>query len=175
MTETLDDYKACSGFNPACHNCEFRCCWIARWKYAPPPLLDDEVERIAARVGHRRFIAHNEGFPVLALHNGNCVFLNTETHECEIYTDRPTDCRLFPFDFYTVGDRELFWVIWDCAYSRAMSDEQIAEDLRRIEQEHSVYIRRIWSYGDSDYVSEQQLRRERPFRVLRTVELPPEK
>ncbi len=42
-----------------------------------------------------------------------CVFWNEERRLCEIYNDRPFDCRMFPFDVVWVNN-EYHWIVYSC-------------------------------------------------------------
>jgi Fe-S-cluster containining protein len=42
-----------------------------------------------------------------------CVFWNEEKRLCEIYNDRPFDCKMFPFDVMWINN-EYHWIVYSC-------------------------------------------------------------
>jgi len=38
----------------------------------------------------------NEGYAILRNRDGYCVFYNVNQRQCDVYTDRPSGCRVYP-------------------------------------------------------------------------------
>ncbi len=185
MTKPLLEYSASADFNPACRECPARCCTTATWGYAPSPLSPQEFKRLQVRTGDKRFLDRFDHFPVIRTEtDGRCTFLDPKTHECTVYSDRPFDCRAFPFDFFSVNDEEAYWVLWDCPYSQALREGEIEQHLQQLEEKYGAEMKAIWHYGNEDYAEaggaggdESPLegqKSHKAFRVLRKVKLRPE-
>jgi len=80
-----------------CIECESKCCSLSQ----PPWLSSRDVQTISdgLRIGIDSFAFPYEDFWLLRQHptTKRCVFL-TASGSCSIYTYRPFDCKLFPFD-----------------------------------------------------------------------------
>lgn len=106
---TLDSCASC----PASDNC------CSRVKHGgaveAPVLLESEARRIAQRTGEAvgafsRDLGDGAFRQILSRHG--CAFFSQG--RCDIYEDRPIDCRLFPVDIIEQDDGTLIWI----AYTR---------------------------------------------------------
>jgi Fe-S-cluster containining protein len=103
-----------------CAGCraENNCCIRAREHgYIETPfLLNKEKELIEIETGRaaNEFAFEYENglgsFFALKHDNGKCIF--NRNGKCGIYTFRPFDCRIFPFDIVQKFDRKFYWVVY---------------------------------------------------------------
>lgn len=104
-----------------CGSCprQLNCCTRIRHQgpIVPPFLFGGEVTRIGERSGIQAEmvadIRHDHlgrSFQTLRSTNPGCIFHVDGL--CQIYRDRPIDCRLFPFDVHETVDGRLFWVVY---------------------------------------------------------------
>ena len=118
----LDGPPACSdGEMDFCTNCPRKrnCCTRIRsdGPIVPPFLFSGEVEKIARLTGlsaEQVVVAKRgedaEEFEVLRSTEPGCIF--NAGGLCQIYANRPIDCRLFPFDVHERADGRLVWVVY---------------------------------------------------------------
>jgi len=146
------------------------CCSIRH--FSAPPLRLREIDAIAG-AGHRDFVRRRGETPVLRTADDEyCVCFDRTRRSCGIYSLRPGDCRLFPFDFFRDGNRRFRWLMWDCPLSRRLTETDIRTGLLRLEREQAGYIRETWAYGLEDYpdvrktVGGPKIRLLRPLRLL---------
>lgn len=64
--------------------------------------------------------------------SNSCIFFNQETNRCDIYQDRPFDCRMYPFDILWV-DNGYHWIIYSCNPNSDWSWTE--EHIKRIEDD----------------------------------------
>ncbi len=157
------DHQA--AINPVCRReCPTRWC-CATGFLVSVPLSETEIHRIADRVGRNDFHRMTSSGSVLRTRpNGYCVFFDPVVRSCTIYPDRPFDCRLYPFDFYTAFGR-LQWLLWDCPYSRHITPSGIETELTRLETDCLAELERIWDYENESI----DLDHPDGFRVLRRM------
>jgi len=85
-----------------CQRCAVFCC-----KLGGPRLLPKDIERLKrAGVSPNRFL-NAEQTSMESRKDGSCIFLSFNTQEdlysCSIHDQRPTFCRLYPFQFEKSG------------------------------------------------------------------------
>lgn len=73
--------------------------------------------------------------------DSSCTFLN-KSCECNVYMNRPFECRIFPFDIQEINGN-LFWVVWNICPATAKLNFEKMLDL--FEREFT----KIWTY---DYI-----------------------
>jgi Fe-S-cluster containining protein len=82
---------------------------------ASPPLFSSEAKNIAAKTG-LHIDDFSEGYPqsgcgiVVKRTEAGCYFY--KNGRCEIYSMRPFDCKIFPFDIIR-HDETLHWIMYD--------------------------------------------------------------
>jgi len=144
-----------------------------------------ELERIRNYLGHNDFHHEVAGYTAIRMRaDGSCTFLDPETTRCTIYPVRPYDCNAFPFDYISTATGEWRWIVWDCGFSRALSEAQIEEHLCHLEAKFGEVLLELRGYGEVD-LPENQIYKEglapatsgdasrpSPFRVLRAVRIP---
>lgn len=98
-----------------CMNCAVNCC---RRKEISYTLFLTKEEA-------KKFIDINKAFP--------CKYLN-KNGLCEIHSQRPIDCRLFPFEIVKEGGT-FFWAYWEtnCPITKKGSKKQLESCLRDLE------------------------------------------
>lgn len=87
--ELLNCKKMKKNLFEECFACEDRCC---KKKIAYPLFLTSEEKT--------RFPKINSKFPC-----------KSYKEKCNVYHNRPIDCRLFPFDIHKM-DEKFYWIIW---------------------------------------------------------------
>jgi len=91
-----------------CNFCEFgtRCC-----KIIPPMIFEFERPKFEGKLITKEY----RGYSILLLKKkgSNCIFL--KQNKCLIYSSRPFNCKLFPFDI-TKKDNKFYWILWDFCY-----------------------------------------------------------
>lgn len=133
-----------------CLNCKSDCC---EHKIAFPLYLTPEEKK---------------QFPKLAnqLRSKNCPFLNNKKL-CGIHTNRPLDCRLFPFDVYKINGK-FFWMVWkiDCAISKQENFEPYLQNLE------SNVIPKMKKYlHEYDMFRWDEMRKNWSYKILREINL----
>lgn len=77
-----------------CEGCNNNCC--GKNFHLTPVLLPSEEEKFKKH--SRKIETPYREIRVLAKkENGNCIFLNDKIIKCTIYSERPLECRLYPF------------------------------------------------------------------------------
>lgn len=111
-----------SGHNPKapcrwCNNSSHCCSRVSKSGELPPPFVFPfEVDRIASLAPNGgalecgRTLASDEVWTLKATERG-CVF--SVAGACQIYENRPLDCRLFPFDIREGADGSLVWICYE--------------------------------------------------------------
>lgn len=197
MEKADPDYKACLDSNPACDQCRTLCCSTLFWGFPPPPFSDTELPAIRAYYGDAAdglIQRSGDHWEIRERDEGSCAFLDPESNRCRIYPVRPYDCRAFPFDFITETPTGGRWILWDCDFSRQLSDQQIEHQLENLEREYPETIRALWWYNSLQREGNEIYRRAmqdaptetpqglrcvaighttRCFRLLRMIRLPP--
>ena len=88
-----------------CQRCAIFCC-----KLGPPKLSKSDVERLKLSGRNlNRFL--DEDLRVLGTReDGSCVFLHRNSrnkqYKCDVYSFRPTLCRLYPFQFQKLNEEK---------------------------------------------------------------------
>ena len=106
----------------ACLDCGSESCCNLPLVY-PLFVTHEEMEHIE-EVCPDRAKSFNRGHP--------CPFV-TEEGLCMIHTDKPVDCRLFPFDVMKV-DGKLYWVIWETGCPISKEEWRYSEYLEDMEE-----------------------------------------
>lgn len=61
-----------------------------------------------------------------------CIFLNKEGL-CQIHSERPIDCRLFPFDIMNIN-KKFIWIIWkinSCPIAKYQNFEEVLKEFEK--------------------------------------------
>lgn len=93
--------------------------------------------------------------------DGQCIFWNAG---CEIYNNRPFDCRIFPFDVDYING-EFYWIVYSCNKD---SDWKWAEEhLRQLEQDPMWHNRKnyLMIFNEAPYSYPEKV----PYTILRKV------
>ena len=136
-------------FKSLCDFCTHKSCCDC---YDSAMLLPSDIKMIIHKTDKTREeefcrkIKHNDKYIKVLKKKGNstrCIFLDDKTKQCSIYSHRPFDCKMFPFDVNYI-DNEYWWVIYSC---NKTSDWSWTEDqLRELEQ--SVQFDEIMNHID---------------------------
>lgn len=133
-----------------CINCKENCC--KQKKIAYTLFLTDKEKK--------KFKDINDTFP--------CKFLN-DRGLCKIHSQRPIDCRLFPFDIVEIK-KEFFWVYYqtNCPIIRNKQDLELClKDFElRLIPKFKKYIKAYSQYRVDEFISNFG-----PYVVLRKVSL----
>lgn len=112
-----------------CKECQCPCCTLN----IPPFLTKQDIQKISniynMKIGNFVDIkTRRDGISVFYARqnkNGHCMFYNEKTKKCNIYENRPTDCRLFPLDIIKENNH-YYWIKYDiCKLSNNISKEMI--------------------------------------------------
>ncbi len=145
-------------------NCPDRWCCSTKY-FSPPPVCPEEIARIE-EAGHTGFYDREGDETFLKTGpDGYCIFFDRQTLKCSIYSFRPFDCRVFPFDFIP-GKTEGVWVMCDCAYAREIDPAEIEAFLTRMETEYAAEILKTWDY-------DSEIAQRKGFCILRKMNIAP--
>lgn len=139
-----------------CENCKFdrKCC-----KMVPPMIFEFEKSKFVGNIFFENF--RNNRVPLLKKDKTGCIFL--ENNRCQIYKNRPFNCRLFPFDIRKVGSM-LYWVLLDFCYIPNNTEQQLTEFEKILskssEDELYLYI---------DYTTKSSCFRDMKYQTLREI------
>jgi Fe-S-cluster containining protein len=98
-----------------CLSCDDKCC---KWDFSSPLFITPEEEEKLSGI--------NTNHP--------CLFYQNDL--CAVHENRPTDCRLFPFDIIK-EDNKFYWIVWKLNCSIANKDR---EDFEPLLQQHEKEI-----------------------------------
>jgi len=103
-------------FKTLCESCrEHPCCTSCE----SPFLLDSDIKKIEKFGPAKNFFEEVKinGKSVNILkkksNTNECLFWDKKKQQCSIYSQRPFDCKLFPFDIRLI-DGEYHWVVFSC-------------------------------------------------------------
>lgn len=102
--------------------------------------------------------------------DGSCVFLN-KSGRCEVYANRPLECRIFPFDVQEMNGT-LFWVVWDVCPATPQLD------YNKMIEFFETDLSKQWTLGYiKDYVAYHRLNQpekysKRSFRIIKELNWP---
>ena len=152
MEETLETTIICS------EHCGSKCC-----QSTPPALTMDDFERISKSVKGKEWFnsieSSNKKASVISKkkNSNDCYFL-ADTNLCQIYENKPLDCRLFPL-FIKIkeiekDEYELKWLVWYCPLTDTKGIEVLKEEARIIIEELLVNNpEQIFEYQNAMYAS----------------------
>lgn len=150
-------------------NCSSRWCCSVEY-FPPPPLCLHEVTRIEQSVGHSGFYERIGSQYILKVQkSGYCFFFDEQKKICTIYNNRPSDCRIFPFDSFAPNEKKGVWLIWDCFYSRLLNDLSIEKALGDMESLYAKEIIETWNYANNII----DTKNPKGFRMLRQMLITP--
>ena len=93
-------------------------------------LTKHDIARIES-LGYKGFYRYCNGFYRLLNVDCNCIFLNPETNECTIYSERPIGCKAYPL----IYDEERGAVLDnECPLSNTISCEDLLRGFAELEQ-----------------------------------------
>lgn len=133
-------------FCTQCHNENKQCCCSSE-DIDMPVLLLNEAQKIQAqhpRSQKSREFSHNIDNTTVrqmnrkeTVDNGmkitHCHFYDARDNVCKIYNNRPTDCRLFPFDIKLDPNTQEFWIgYYDELCNRKLPDEEKMKEYAHI-------------------------------------------
>ena len=98
--------------------------------------------------------------------DGSCMFLKNK--KCEIYPNRPFECRIFPFDIHEI-DGKLVWVCWETCHAYPFLN--IEEFINFFEKEFPKKwsIEYLWNYLKHHENNEPLKYSKLSFKVIREV------
>jgi len=152
MENYSDNLEICS------KQCGSKCC-----KSTPPGLTKDDIKRIEEKTKHdlwKKTVVSNQKTTFIVSKKGkgdNCFFLSKEGF-CEIYEQRPLDCRLFPL-FVKIKKQEenLFnvkWLVWYCPLTETKGTDVLYLEARNLLKEIlTKNPEEIFDYQESMYIS----------------------
>jgi len=104
-------------------------------------LSNEDIKRLEKKGFHKKFFMKTDksGYAQLRNRNGYCVFYDLKKRQCNVYTDRPSGCNVYP----VILDVEKGIIIDDiCPEGDSISVEEKAEKgkavvklLERIDEE----------------------------------------
>lgn len=100
--------------------------------------------------------------------SSTCIFWDEENTQCSIYQNRPFDCRMFPFDVYSI-EGKFYWVVYSC---NPDSDWRWSEEyLRALEAEPQFdeIMENIDVFGDLTWLKSLKEAQKIPFTIIREV------
>ncbi|MCV0393055.1 MAG: YkgJ family cysteine cluster protein [Nitrosopumilus sp.] len=97
-----------------------------------------------------------------------CVFWDTEKG-CTVYSERPFDCKVFPFDIYKI-DGKYTWIVYSCNQDTDWTwSEKILETMERDLFTDDV-IKHLEAFTDLGRLEKSDKSYE--YKILRQVRLP---
>ena len=131
-----------------CLICEDKCC---RWDFSNQLFLTREEK---------------EKFPKLNTQHP-CFYFSLE-NLCKIHSDRPFDCRLYPFDIIKIGDK-LYWIFWELNCPILKNKKNFEVYLQQHEKEIiPKFTEHLFNYAEFRL---EELLTKYQFRVLREVKI----
>lgn len=99
-----------------CSNCKkISCCT----NYATPLIFQQDYERLK-KIGKsgKNFIGYDNVLEhktrvILQKKDNSCMFFDQEKKQCQIYNERPFECKMFPFDIFKING-EYRWIVYSC-------------------------------------------------------------
>jgi hypothetical protein len=143
------------------------CCSVKN--FVPPPISQEEIKEIQEISGSKDFYEKKNLCCTLKIKkNAYCIFFDEEKKDCTIYDIKPFDCKIYPFDFFFESrQKKWFWLIWECPYSREMSEEYIEYMLTQMEKLYQKEIALICNYENDSIDADES----NGFRVLREMKI----
>lgn len=152
-----------------CDSCNLCCREYSGHRY----VTEDDIPRIAARGATDFYEKKTEyGFNVLKDRQGYCMFYDTASKRCSIYSVRPADCRFFPYDVL-LKEGKYSWIKWnidepgakcliyenldDEKALRKLEDEVVPGFMKNIE-EYALYTDRMIAKEKNDYKILREIR-----------------
>lgn len=139
-------------FLPHCIRCGNWCC-ISETPFAS----DEELARLGVeKIGRKD--------------DGSCVFLDG-SGSCSKYSNRPFECRIFPFDIMRIKGR-LHWIIWEvCPVHSLLDHEEYIDGMeQRLSKDWPLdYIEQYAAYHKQNQPNKYS--REK-YKVIREVRWP---
>jgi uncharacterized protein len=85
-------------------------------------LSKDDVARLEGQGFGKDFFVRfdSDGYALMRNRQGHCVFYNVEERQCDVYTFRPSGCRVYP----VIYDEEKGIVIDSICHAQASITEQ---------------------------------------------------
>ena len=96
-----------------------------------------------------------------------CVYFN-QKELCEIHSDRPVDCRIFPFDVLKIGGK-FYWTVWKLKCSILENEETFEPFLQ--EHEREIIPKFVEHINDYSQFRLEELLSKYQFKVLREVKI----
>ncbi len=130
-----------------CFICEDKCC--KKEISSPLFLISNERERLPKI---------NTSYP--------CSYFDKE-ELCEVYKERPYDCRFFPFDIANLNNK-LFWIYWNI--NCMIIDEKIFEPYLREHEQNLIpqFTNYLGKYAEFRF---EELYKKYSYNILREVKI----
>ena len=152
-----------------CKTCSHTSCCTG---FDSPFLFENDVKNLI-KIGKSKFIEEIKvaNLKVKSIKkkpdSTNCVFWDEVKKTCEIYENRPFDCRMFPFDIMKVKG-EIVWILFSC--NSESNWEWTEEHLKKLEEDPNFQVimknMDIFQHTlETEFSKEHHL----PYTVLRKV------
>jgi Fe-S-cluster containining protein len=156
---------------PASKNC---CTRVAhRSKIENPFVFGDEVSdlemasgQVAEQFLEPRSTASGRTYQALKATAGGCTFFQEGL--CQAYSDRPLDCRLFPFDIKRDGADQFVWIVYTALCPVNFNIDENFAATRTMLEGSQLSSEELSAYVDSDArgMALQDCQRLGPVRIV---------
>jgi Fe-S-cluster containining protein len=99
--------------------------------------------------------------------DGSCVFLD-DSFKCSIYSHRPFECRIFPFDIKEINGK-LHWIVWQVCPAAIHLDYEKFIRFYEANLPAKWTLRYIMQYVDYHKSNEPKKYSEKQFTVIREL------
>lgn len=97
-----------------------------------------------------------------------CVFWDEEKKKCNIYENRPFDCRAYPFDISLI-DGKYYWIVYSCnSDSDWKWSENYLQDLEEYIEKNEIF-KDIETFAKNTELILPKESQKTPFTILREV------
>ncbi|MEM2121635.1 MAG: YkgJ family cysteine cluster protein [Candidatus Woesearchaeota archaeon] len=148
-----------------CLNCMFetKCC-----KIEPPFIFEFEKPKFKDFLLFKNYKKNK--IALIKKQGRTCVFL--KNNRCKIYSNRPFNCRIFPFDIKKINGK-FFWILWDFCYGPKNFD---SKEINKLLLNFDKYLYKIDEKElelYSDYTNESKFFKNLKFKIIRELNLKP--
>ena len=152
-----------------CEKCEHVSCCTG---FDAPFLFENDIKKLS-ELGKEEFIEEIKvaNMKVKSLkkksNSTNCVFWDERKRTCQIYEDRPFDCKMFPFDIMKI-DEQIMWIVFSC--NEESSWEWSEKYLQKLEMDPS-FVNIVQNIGIFQHTLETEFSENHPlpYKVIRKV------
>ena len=155
-----------------CSNCKEQPCCTG---FAPPLLFSQDIKNLE-KIGKnsKNYVKQIQikDLPVKVLqkkkNSQSCIFWDEEKSECSIYSQRPFDCRMYPFDIFLI-ENNYYWIVYSCNSSSDWTwCNQHLDELEN-EPQFIQILRNIEVFSDLGFLNNLSQDEKKPFTILRKV------